>query len=153
MTVWFSDKCQGLFFRIMWFLSQVLSVAIVTLKEGYPAHALWDGNHVLLALSFLPEEDILGAFARIRDDCPREVLPIYCYFEDVYAREHPIVGRVKGRRPRSPQRHPPLFPPQLWSIHNLQRAGLARTNNDQEAWHRRFNTIVQRCHIGVYQTI
>lgn len=107
----------------------------------------------LLALSFLPPEQIPEAFDQLKQQAERDILPVYRYFEDTYVRGRLIRIKGKGRRPREPPRHPPLFPPELWSVHGLQQEGLARTNNDQEAWHRRFNTVVGKCHIGVYPTI
>ena len=47
----------------------------------------------------------------------------------------------------------PRFPPEIWSVHDLQVVGYGRTNNKQEGWHRRFESVLQRYHIGVYPFI
>ena len=107
----------------------------------------------LIALSFLRPDEVVEGFAMIEEQAPQEATPIYRYFQDTYIRGRAIVIRGKGRRPRNPPRHPPLFPPELWSMHSLQESGMSRTNNVQEAWHRRFNEIVGRCHVGVHLTI
>lgn len=107
----------------------------------------------LIALSFLEPLQIPAAFDVIREQCPDSVRPVYRYFEDTYVRGRQIVPRGKGRRPRVLPRHPPMFPPELWSVHELVVADLARTNNLQEAWHRRFNALVGRAHQGVFPTM
>ena len=107
----------------------------------------------LLALAFLPAGEIEAAFDLVTQDAPEHVFPVYKYFEDTYIKGRAIVIRGKGRRPRNRPRHPPLFPPELWSVYDLQQEGLARTNNAQEAWHRRFNEVIGRCHAGLFPTI
>lgn len=69
-----------------------------------------------------------------------------------------VLGRVipqrgKGRRRAVPLRHPPRYPPDVWSVHHLMDQGLPRSNNYQEAWHRRFEVVVGRHHLGIYPTI
>src|SRR6218665_1604538 len=65
----------------------------------------------------------------------------------------PFATRVKRReRPACPvtRRHLPRFSPKLWSVLHLQENNLPRTNNSLEAWHRRFETVVERYHLGVF---
>ena len=107
----------------------------------------------LVALAFLPAEEIPEGFRIIKDVAPNNVLPVYRYMEENYVRGRVIHRQGKGRRPRTPPRHPPTFPPHLWSVHRLQELKLYRSNNVQEAWHSRFNTIVQRAHVGIFQII
>ena len=107
----------------------------------------------LTALAFLPSDEIEDAFIALSNIAPREVEQVYKYFGETYVLGRPIVAPRKGRPPRCPRRHAPRFPPHLWSIHHLQVRNLPRTNNNLEAWHRRFETVVERCHLGVYSVI
>jgi len=68
----------------------------------------------------------------------------------------PFATRVKRReRPACPvqRRHLPRFSPKLWSVLHLHENNLPRTNNSLEAWRRRFETVVERYHLGVFLTI
>ena len=105
----------------------------------------------LSALAFLPPGDICNAFSQLLNCAPQQADKVYKYFGDTFVLGKSINGR--GRRGRHLQRHPPRFPPALWSIHHLQASNLPRTNNNLEAWHRRFETVVERYHLGVYTKI
>ena len=61
----------------------------------------------------------------------------------------------KDRRLRNETviRSAPLFPPQLWSVYNSNEMGIPRTQNNVEAWHRRWEILVGQSHIGVYRMI
>ena len=78
---------------------------------------------------------------------------VFMYFGDTFVLGRSIAARRRGRPGRLTQRHPPRFPPTVWSIHHLQEYSLPRTNNNLEAWHRRFETVVERYHMGVFLMI
>ena len=108
----------------------------------------------LTALAFLPPEEIPEAFQSCKDTAPRTSEAIYTYFEETYVLGRPIArARGKGRPPRHPRRHPPRFPPSFWSVHQLQLDSHPRTNNFVESFHRRFEVVVGRHHLGVYPFI
>jgi hypothetical protein len=111
----------------------------------------------LVALAFLPADDIPGAFHLLKTELNMNheldnSTVIYYYFEEVYINGRPIIGG-KGRPPRITRRRPPRYPPTLWSVNELLEGGYSRSNNSLEAWHRRFEILVGRPHLGVFQTI
>ena len=65
----------------------------------------------------------------------------------------PDWNEERGRRPRTPERTPPRFPPHVWSVVSLMEDGPPRTNNLVESWHRRFETIVRKPHGSVFWLI
>jgi hypothetical protein len=59
------------------------------------------------------------------------------WFEENY-----ILGKIQRQlQDGSIIRTPPLFPPQLWSIHNSMELGIPRTQNSIEAWHNRWSNL------------
>ena len=107
----------------------------------------------LISLPWLPPEDIPAAFHNLKESAPAQAQRIFSFFEVTYVLGRIIPQRGKGRRRNVPLRHPPRFPPDVWSIHHLLQDSFPRTNNFQEAWHRRFECVVARHHLGVYPTI
>ena len=83
---------------------------------------------MLLALAFLPVNEVSDAFDELVADYPPEVLPLVNYFEENYV----------GRRDRRGDRRQPLFPVDMWSVKARQDAGLPQTNNQLESWHNAF---------------
>ena len=108
----------------------------------------------MAALAFLQPDEIHDAYLSLSNDIPDEAEPVYKYFGETYVLGRRIISRRGRGRPRQNNvRHPPRFNPTIWSIHHLQRYNLPRTNNCVEAWHRRFETVVERYHLGVYSMI
>lgn len=59
---------------------------------------------------------------------------------------------VRGQRARGRRRAvPPRFPPQLWNVRQATLDDDAVTNNNQEGWHNRFQTIIGRHHPSFYR--
>jgi len=103
----------------------------------------------MVALAFMPPHDIPGAFDELKSEMPPEAMEVVQWFEDNY-----VHGRVRRQlRNGNVLRAEPLFPPQLWSVAELIDQGIPRTQNNVEAWHRRWNTLVGRPHIGVFNII
>src|SRR2546423_8867002 len=50
-------------------------------------------------------------------------------------------------------RSEPLFPPSLWSVTENIEYTFPRTQNSVEAWHRRWETLVGRPHVGLFKII
>lgn len=101
------------------------------------------------ALAFLSPLEIPNAFDELKDSLPSDAEPIIQWFEDNY-----VHGKVKRlMRNGSVQRHDPLFPPSMWSVfHNIE-FGFPRTQNKVEAWHRRWETLIARSHVGIFTMI
>lgn len=108
---------------------------------------------MLIALAFIPADRIVDVYNILKPTLPDECESLCEYLEDTYILGRVMARPVRGRPPAQPRRNPPRFPPSLWSVHELFTEQLARTNNNIEAWHRRFETIVIRYHLGIYVTI
>ena len=83
---------------------------------------------MLVALAFVPIQDVVAAFESLVEDIPAELISLIDYFEDTWI----------GRLDRRDQRRNPLFPIRLWSIYDRVVQGLPTTNNSVEAWHLAF---------------
>ena len=95
----------------------------------------------LQALSFLPAVRIAEAYCTIKESL-KEVLggPFITYFEATY-----IYGKNRNGRP--------LFHPSLWSNHNVVNNNVPKSNNYQEAWHRRWEVLVGPGHLGMTKMV
>ncbi|CAF4574309.1 unnamed protein product, partial [Rotaria socialis] len=61
--------------------------------------------------------------------------PLLNYFEDTYVGRHRPQGRSN-----------PLFKIELWNMHQRTTDLLMRTNNSDEAWHRRLSSVTKCQH-------
>jgi hypothetical protein len=87
----------------------------------------------LFALAFLPPQEIPEAFDILKLEIPPEANEVVQWFEENY-----VHGKIRRRlRNENVVRSAPLFPPQLWSVYNLNEMEIPRTQNNVEAWHRR----------------
>ena len=98
---------------------------------------------MLLALAFLPVDEVSDAFDELVADFPPEIMPLVNYFEDNYV----------GRRNRLGDRRQPLFPVDMWSVKGQQDAGHTRTNNQLESWHNAFQGSVESHHPSIFRFI
>ncbi|CAF4811695.1 unnamed protein product, partial [Rotaria sp. Silwood2] len=101
------------------------------------------------ALAFLSRLEISDAFDEVKALLPPDAEPIIQWFENNY-----VHGKVKRTmRNGKVQRQNPLFPPEMWSVfHNMEFA-FPRTQNKVEAWHRRWEILIARSHIGIFTII
>jgi hypothetical protein len=99
----------------------------------------------LPALSFLPAADIPQAFDALKLIMPREADRLVKYFENTYIRER--LRRGHNRRSRA------VFEPRIWSVNDNWELDFPRTTNHVEAWHRRWDNLIGRAHIGLYSMI
>ena len=103
----------------------------------------------LFALAFLPPQEIPEAFDILKLEMPSEANEVVQWFEDNY-----VHGKIRRHlRNKTVIRLAPLFLSQLWSIYDLNEMGIPRTQNNIEAWHRRWEVLVGQSHIGVYKMI
>jgi len=102
----------------------------------------------LLAFAFLPPEEIPSAFDEIKKLLEIESGPkhLIMWFEDNY-----VSGRVrKTLRNGNVIRGLPLFSPELWYIFNQN---IPRTQNNIEAWHRRWECFVGEWSISFNKSV
>jgi len=98
---------------------------------------------MLLALSFVPPDDVAECFDELNDNHPAELAPVYDYCEDNY------IGRLRSRRRRAA----PTFPIPSWNMRSRVTDGQPRTNNSVEGWHHAFQSSVACHHPNIYKLI
>ena len=96
---------------------------------------------MVMALAFLPENEVGDAFDDVSDECEEALQPVLDYFEDVYL----------GRRDRRGRRRQARFPVRMWSVYSRQQRGLPRTNNQLESWHNAFQGCTETRHPSIYR--
>lgn len=97
---------------------------------------------MLVALAFVPPEDVAEAFDELCENCPAPLQPLYDYWEDTYV----------GRRRRI-RRAIPTFNIVMWNVRDRVLQGLPRTNNSVEGWHRAFQQTVDCQHPTVLKLV
>ncbi|KII61887.1 hypothetical protein RF11_14163 [Thelohanellus kitauei] len=99
-------------------------------------------SKMLIALSFIPPEDVGTAFDELSESRPANLHNLYNYWEDTY------IGRMRRNR-----RDDPLFPISMWNMRGRVADGLPRTNNSVEGWHNAFQSSVGCHHPTIYKLI
>ncbi|KAL3886733.1 hypothetical protein ACJMK2_026711 [Sinanodonta woodiana] len=94
---------------------------------------------MMLALSFVPVNDVVASIDDLMDASPEEIVPLADYFEDTYI----------GRRRRN-RRANPRFAVEMWNVHDCVNENLPGTNNSVEAWHRAFQQTVDCHHPSIF---
>jgi MULE transposase domain len=101
------------------------------------------------ALAFLSHDNIPAAFDELKTIMPEEADRIMEWFEIYYIR-----GKIRRTsRSENVVRSSPLFPPSIWSVADNIEHAFPRTQNNVAAWHRRWETLVGRAHVGVFKII
>src|SRR5438132_4762905 len=101
------------------------------------------------ALAFLNPSEIPEAFDQLKNDIPEEANRVVQWFEDNY-----VHGRVRRTlRNGNIIRDAPMFPPLFWSVVDNIEYTFPRTINSVEAWHRRWEVLVGRDHVGIFKII
>lgn len=101
--------------------------------------------HMVLALAFVPEDDVAETFDLLAAQAPEEVEPILDYFQNTY-----VTGRPRRGRRRAV---PPRYVPKLWNHYLTALNKSHKTNNCSEGWHNRFNQLVAKSHPDIYTFI
>ena len=91
------------------------------------------------ALAFLQPGDVQQGFDDLYGALSSTFEPLLDYFEDTY------IGR---RKPNG--RATPRYPIDLWNMHRRTLDDAMRTNNQAEAWHRRFNSVIDCEHPSLW---
>lgn len=118
-------------------------------------HAKKYGNDVefsqklrqILALAFLPADQIPKAFDGLKSKFPPETEDLLRWFEETY-----IAGKKRKRSNNIDVRTEALFPPKIWSVYDSVLENIPRTQNIVESWHNRWLHLVGP-HAGVYALI
>ena len=98
---------------------------------------------IIVALSFVPIEDLDVALEAMENEIMEDLMPIINWFEDVYI----------GRQNRNRTRRRALFPPHMWSVYERTVNGEDRTNNYVEAAHRRLQAEFGMDHPNIWKFI
>lgn len=99
-------------------------------------------SKMLIAMSFVPPEDVGSAFDELSESRPDNLQNVYDYWEDNY------VGRLRRNR-----RANPLFPITMWNMRGRVADGMPRTNNSVEGWHNAFQSSVACHHPTIYTLV
>ena len=106
------------------------------------------------ALALLPVVDLDSGIDYLRQNTPEGLDILLDYFVSTYCRG--TLRRVGGRDNNGDfiiRRVAPLFPPQMWNVHDVTLAGEQRTNNLCEAWNHRIEHLVGAAHPPIWQLI
>ena len=98
---------------------------------------------MLLALSFVPQNDVQNVFTEIVAYFPENLTPLLDYWEDNY------IGRLR----RLNRRSQPFFPIRLWNMYDRVINNLPRTNNSVEGWHHAFQNTLDCHHPSIYKLL
>jgi len=109
-------------------------------KEHSINHKLQKKCRMLVALAFLPPDEIIPAFIELSSSFPNVGLPIIKYFDENYVRGKETITRS------STSYSGPRFNPKIWSVYENNLEGLPRTSNNVESWHNRFSNLIGRKH-------
>lgn len=107
---------------------------------------------MLDGLAYLPEQDVEDGLLLLRGLAPTQANELVEYFDATYVTgSYRPLTRVGGNIHL--RRIPPRFPPQKWNVHQATVEGSHRTNNNCEAWNRRFGSLVGHSHPSVWKAI
>ena len=96
-------------------------------------------------LAFIPPKDVVFALKTIK--APNYFKSFLEYFENTY------IGAVVDPKAARIARKTPPFPIATWSIYSRVLAGLPRTSNGLESWHKQFEGDIACKHPIVYKLI
>lgn len=107
---------------------------------------------MLDGLAFLPVEDVEDGMRLLRGIMPHQATELFDYFDACYVtgtfrQLTRADGNIRLRR------LPARFPPEDWNVHEATAEGSHRTNNNCEAWNRRFSSLVGHSHPTVWKAI
>lgn len=107
---------------------------------------------MLNALAFLPADEVEDGMQLLRAFMPSVAGALTEYFDSTY-----VSGSFRRlTRPNGGlhlRRLPPRFPCEEWNVHEATVEDSHRTNNNCEAWNRRFSSLVGHSHPSVWKAI
>ena len=99
----------------------------------------------MLALAFVPIEDVQTVFLELQGEAPAALLPIFTYFSQTYVNGRPGRGRRRAV--------PPRYAVPLWNQYNAALTGGHRTNSVSEGWHNKFHLLMGKNHPDLYSLL
>lgn len=102
-------------------------------------------THMLLALAYVPEPEVVRVYEDLLEDAPAEIKPVYHYFDRTYVRGVPARGRRRAVLPR--------YAPTTWNQYDAVLANSHKTNNVSEGWHNRFRVMMGKHHPDLYSAL
>ncbi len=94
-------------------------------------------------------DEIVDYFPELIQEAPENAKELINWFDENYVR-----GELKKvLKSGTEVRRPPRFHPKLWSVLENHKLGMPRTSNNVEGWHRRWNTLVNVAHPGLFAMI
>ncbi|XP_076065273.1 uncharacterized protein LOC143039285 [Oratosquilla oratoria] len=114
---------------------------------------------MLDALAFLPCDRVSEGMEFLRTVIPEQLSCLVDYFDATYVSGGYRRIQMPAERPGDVlpplrmRRTPPLFPPELWNVHEVTLSGGHRTNNHCEAWNQAFTQMIGHDHPSVWIAI
>ena len=106
----------------------------------------------------LPIDDLPAGLEFLRNNTPEGMEPLLNYFDATYCTG--TYRRIQRHAPDGDgqdaimlRRIAPLFPPQIWNVHQVTIDGEQRTNNLCEAWNHRIEHLCGVSHPSVWKLI
>lgn len=112
--------------------------------------SIHDAARLLVALSFLPPEDVSEQFQSLQDLIPEDFEDVYAYFGKTYVLGTRTASKGRGRGRARARIVPPRYSRALWSHYRSVIQGTARTNNISEGWHNRLQVVMGKDHPSFY---
>lgn len=123
-------------------LKQLSGFGLMNLYNTNPDFALH--AKMITALCFVPVDDLDTHVDSLAGNLPEELIPVLNWFEDNY------IGRPNRR---GAGRRSPLFPTEMWNMHQRTLDGDDRTNNYAEAGNRRLKSELGMLHPTIWKFI
>lgn len=115
---------------------------------------------MLDALALLPPCEVQEGMQYLKDIQPDEADELVTYFDETYVTgklrqrtRRPASDRVGSVAPITIRRVPPMFPPELWNMHEVTLANQPRTNNISEGWNNKFSSLVGHHHPSIWKLV
>ena len=133
--------CYFHFAQLLWRKAQNVGIAEPYKEEDEVE--LRTQFHAILAIAYVPPDHVQEAFMDLREAADERLDGILDLLEDNY-----IMGRRRGRG-----RTAPRFPVASWSVFQATLENRPRTNNNSEAWNRRWKALVGKSHPNIYSML
>lgn len=103
------------------------------------------------SLAFLPVSDIFEGMSHLRKIMPEEAHDLVEYFDQTYV--NGTYRRIGQGNKLKFRKVPPLFPPEIWNVHESTLHNIERTNNQTEGFNNRFSKLVSHKHPSIWNLI
>ena len=107
---------------------------------------------MLDGLAFLPSENVIEGMDILREVCPQEAEPLLDYFDKTYVNGTRRVVNIRNGN-QIIRRTPPLFPIEMWNVHQATMIKDPRTNNIAEGGTNRYKELIGHHHPSIWRSI